>query len=88
MSIDPITDVLISLPKLGRSLSEPPSPVSLWRWHSRGVNGIRLDTVVVGGRRFTTAEAFSEFVRLTTDAANRASSCTSQVVEASVDEQE
>ncbi|HEV3304174.1 MAG TPA: DUF1580 domain-containing protein [Planctomycetaceae bacterium] len=70
MAIDPIADPLISLSRAAKSLPNPPSPACLWRWHARGIRGVRLETVVVGGRRFTTAAAFREFVeRLTVSAA-------------------
>jgi hypothetical protein len=32
-----------------------------WRWHRHGIKGVRLETVVVGGRRYTTAEAVQRF---------------------------
>ena len=33
-----------------------------WRWAMRGVRNVKLETLVVGGRRFTTYESFSRFV--------------------------
>ena len=71
MAIDPISDYLISLSQATRSLPTRPSPACMWRWYRKGVNGIRLETVVVGGRRYTTKAAWTEFVRRTTAAANR-----------------
>ena len=40
-----------------------------WRWAQRGIKGVRLETINVGGRRFTTTEAFARFVEATTAAA-------------------
>lgn len=41
-----------------------------WRWAKRGVKGIRLESFCVGGRRYTTQEAFARFVERTTAVAN------------------
>jgi len=41
-----------------------------WRWAQRGVKGIKLETFKIGGRRYTTNEAFIRFVEGTTAAAN------------------
>ena len=34
-----------------------PAYSTWWRWWKKGINGVRLATVVVGGRRYTTASA-------------------------------
>ena len=39
-----------------------PHVSTLIRWALRGVKGVQLDTVVVGGRRFTSLEAIQRFV--------------------------
>jgi hypothetical protein len=36
-----------------------------WRWSTRGVKGHTLETLSVGGRKYTTREAFSRFVSRT-----------------------
>ncbi len=43
---------------------------TVWRWAQRGVKGQRLETFCIGGRRFTTEEAFDRFVQRTTRIAN------------------
>jgi hypothetical protein len=41
---------------------------TLIRWSKRGVRGVRLETLVVGGRRFTSVEAIARFLaRLNAD---------------------
>jgi hypothetical protein len=35
---------------------------TLWRWRLKGVNGVRLECVRVGGLWATTAEAFARFL--------------------------
>jgi hypothetical protein len=41
---------------------------TLWRWHNPGVSGVRLETVCVGGSRFTSAEALDRFCQAVTAA--------------------
>lgn len=72
MAIDPSRDKLVPLSQIARSLPKKPSPACLWRWHAKGVRGIRLETVVVGGRRYTTERSWSKFVQATTAAAEQA----------------
>jgi predicted site-specific integrase-resolvase len=38
------------------------------RWCCRGISGVRLETILVGGRRFTSSEAFERFVGASTKA--------------------
>jgi len=38
-----------------------PSASTWWRWSQRGVKGQRLETVCIGGRRYTTREALARF---------------------------
>ena len=66
MSIDPYHDTLIPLSEIAKQLPQRPSPASLWRWHSKGINGIRLEVIRVGGRLYTTARAWRTFVEHTT----------------------
>jgi len=46
------------------------SPPTTWRWAMRGIKGTQLETLCVGGRRYTTQEAFARFVERRTAAAN------------------
>lgn len=34
---------------------------TVWRWTTKGARGAKLETVCVGGRRFTSDEAFARF---------------------------
>ena len=36
---------------------------TVWRWVLRGVKGHRLESFLVGGRRYTTREAVGRFFR-------------------------
>ena len=53
---------LLSLAEASRLLPNRPHVSTLWRWCRRGVKGVRLQTVIVGGRRYTTAAFLSDFV--------------------------
>lgn len=33
-----------------------------WRWCTRGISGTKLESIVVGGQRFTSAEAVERFL--------------------------
>jgi len=61
----------ISLTELARR--EGVNICTVWRWAQRGVKGIKLETFCVGGRRYTTQEAFARFVERSTAAANETS---------------
>lgn len=37
------------------------NPQTVWRWTMRGLRGVRLETVVIGGRRYTSREAVCRF---------------------------
>jgi hypothetical protein len=68
--IDLANEKLLSLSQAARSLPGPPHPNTLWRWHQRGVRGVKLETVLIGGRRFTSFEALERFVHGVTSAAD------------------
>lgn len=38
-----------------------PSYSTFWRWWNRGIRGVKLETVLVGGKRYTTAAAMQRF---------------------------
>ena len=43
------------------------SPVqsTWWRWFKQGVSGVKLETVKIGGRRFTSLAALQRFIEST-----------------------
>ncbi|MDA8563103.1 DUF1580 domain-containing protein [Mariniblastus sp.] len=45
-------------------------PSTIHRWRLRGVRGVRLETLLIGGTRNTSAEALSRFFAATTAAAD------------------
>lgn len=46
--------------RIGKRISAP----CLWRWVHKGVNGVRLETVRIGGRQFSTEAALTRFFEL------------------------
>jgi hypothetical protein len=61
--IDVHTEDLFLLSKGPPELKSAPSPATLWRWALRGIRGHRLETVIVGGRRYSSRDAFDRFLR-------------------------
>jgi hypothetical protein len=47
-----------------------PSLTTTWRWHTKGINGVRLEIARIGGRLCTSREAVARFVQGTTAAAS------------------
>ena len=58
--IDPLREKLIRLSKA--VIPGAPSICTRWRWCLHGVRGVRLESVRVGGRRYTSAEAVGRFL--------------------------
>jgi hypothetical protein len=63
MSVDLLSETRISLNQLARE--QGVSLSTSWRWTLRGIRGYRLESLNVGGRKFTTREAFARFVAST-----------------------
>ncbi len=64
MCIDVRQEQPLSFNQAAQYLPERSRPHSStwWRWWRHGVRGVRLETVLIGGRRYTTAEAVQRFV--------------------------
>jgi Protein of unknown function (DUF1580) len=65
--IDPLTDTTLSLAQAARRLprlraGRPVHPATLWRWSTKGVRGVKLETAMVGGVRVTSEAALSRFI--------------------------
>ncbi len=66
LMIDQATEELIPLTKAARIVnpSRPPNVSTVWRWALSGLaGGIRLESIKVGGIRFTSREAVARFLR-------------------------
>jgi hypothetical protein len=60
--IDLKKETLERLAKACRRLPNPPSPVTLWRWRTKGVNNVRLECIRCGKYWYTTREAIERFL--------------------------
>jgi hypothetical protein len=60
--IDANTEDLFPLSKGTNRVQSRPSAATLWRWALRGIRGIQLETVMIGGRRFTSSQAIARFM--------------------------
>lgn len=69
--IDTNCECLISVPTgVSKIVPGRPHASTIWRWHRRGVKGVRLETVLIGGRRYTSREALARFSERVTAAAD------------------
>ena len=68
MPIDVASETLLTFAEAARSLPGRPHLSTLHRWRLRGVRGVKLETCVIGGRRFTSAESLLRFGAATTAA--------------------
>ena len=60
--IDPSTEFLIHFQQAGRAVPSNPSLCALHRWRLSGVRGVKLETLLIGGKRFTSTEAIARFI--------------------------
>jgi hypothetical protein len=66
--LDISREQIITLAEASHRLPGRPDISTLWRWRSRGVRGVTLDSVVIGGRRYTSVEALERFAQALTAA--------------------
>ena len=69
MSIDFQSETLLSFSQATKGLPGRPHLSTLHRWRLRGIRGVRLETCMVGGRRYTSREALQRFSDAITAAA-------------------
>ncbi len=68
MAIDVLSEEAVLLTAAAKLLPGRPHISTLWRWHRHGVAGVRLETVVIGGKRYTSRQALQRFIEATTAA--------------------
>lgn len=56
------TETLIRFQAAGSDIPGNPSVCALHRWRLNGVRGAKLETLLVGGTRFTSKEAIQRFI--------------------------
>ena len=72
MAIDITRMKLLTFNQAAQYLPERsrPSAATWWRWWRTGLRGVRLETVLVGGRRYTTKDSVQMFAARLTAAAD------------------
>lgn len=65
-SIDIESETIITVTQAARKCPSRPHVSTVWRWILNGLNGVQLESVKIGGRRFTTFEAVQRFIEATT----------------------
>ena len=71
-----LSESIIAINKVPKELPEPPHVGTVWRWIQRGVRNIKLETAMIGGKRYTSREALQRFSDATTAAADGTSPAT------------
>jgi hypothetical protein len=66
---DLMKERLLSLKEARHEFPRRPSIPTLWRWIINGVKGVQLESIVIGGRRYTTWEACLRFIAARNQAA-------------------
>ena len=65
--IDIDTETLLTIKQARNEFPSRPSVPTLWRWMLKGIRGKVLESIRVGGRRFTSREACRRFMEPSCD---------------------
>jgi hypothetical protein len=68
--IDIKAETLLTFHAAANSLPTKPHISTIHRWRLRGIRGVKLDSVLVGGVRYTSDEALQRFFECTTAVAD------------------
>ena len=68
MPVDIHKEKLLTLAEAAHSLPGHVAPSTLWRWHKKGIRGIRLESVLIGGKRLVSVESLTRFAEALTAA--------------------
>ena len=69
MSIDIQVETPVKMTEAANAVPGRPHNSTVWRWHQKGVRGVKLETILIGGTRYTSNEALQRFFDRTTAAA-------------------
>ena len=69
------SDDFLSLSEASAELPGRPHVATLHRWRLRGVRGIKLSTILIGGKRFVSREALTRFIEQTNSVRNSSDPC-------------
>lgn len=68
MAIDIKTEHIVTFKEAARYLPRHPAISTLQRWRLYGIEGVKLETIRIGGIRYTSLEALQRFADATTAA--------------------
>lgn len=60
-----LTEDIIQLREVPAELPRRVDISTVWRWAERGVGGVKLETVRIGGKKMTSRQALSRFIAAT-----------------------
>lgn len=80
LTISPGDQLLPVATAVEKAIGYRPHPTTCTRWTRRGVRGVKLATVMVGGRPRTTEAAVVEFIAMQTAQENEAAKATSESI--------
>jgi hypothetical protein len=66
MAIDIKAETVIPIAEAPKHFPGHPNVSSIYRWFGKGSRGARLETIVVGAKRYTSVEAIGRFIEATT----------------------
>ena len=70
MSIDLTKETVFPVTEAPEHIPGRPSKATVWRWVLTGVGGVKLESILVGGKRFVSAESIQMFCDRRTAAAD------------------
>ncbi|HEX2476885.1 MAG TPA: DUF1580 domain-containing protein [Lacipirellulaceae bacterium] len=65
--IDYENEQLLTMSQAAKLMPGRPNIATIWRWRTSGCRGHKLETILVGGRRFTSREATGRFLAALND---------------------
>lgn len=68
--IDIQTETLVPINEIPSHVPGRIHIATCWRWIQRGCRGVKLETLLIGGKRFSSLEALQRFAETTTIAAD------------------
>jgi len=63
---DILSERVIPISEAPQHVPGRPHTATIWRWYQRGISGVKLETFLAGGKRFTTIEAIQRFILAST----------------------
>lgn len=63
--LDLLAEDCISLADVTSELPSDPNKSTAWRWAKRGLKGVKLEVVQIGGKAFTSRQALTRFIART-----------------------